>query len=66
MTVYVILYEDLWLNTSKVSQEAYSSLAEAQAFCEERVGPNGTVINEHVYFTATTKQQYTIVEVTVK
>ena len=71
--VYVILYQDLWLNTCKVSQEGYKTLSEAQSFCEKRLGmdikPENPAIfvsdNQHVYSNGVTKDKYTIVEVTV-
>lgn len=76
--VYVILYQDLWLNTCKVSQEGYKTLSEAQAFCEKRLGmdvkPNNPAVrvvvsdNQFVYreySNGVTKEKYTIVEVTI-
>ena len=75
MKVYVILCEDLWLNTYKVSQEGYKTLEDARAFCRERVGltSDGTnpaahafcTENHWVYANSVTKDKYTIVEVTV-
>ena len=73
MKVYVILYQDLWLNTCKVSQEGYKTLSEAQTFCEQRLGmdvkPNNPAVfvsdNRYVYSNGVTKEKYTIVEVTV-
>lgn len=75
MKVYVILYQDLWLNTCKVSQEGYKTLSEAQTFCEKRLGmdvnPENPAIfvegtgNKFIYSNAVTKDKYTIVEVTV-
>lgn len=75
MKVYVILHQDLWLNTCKVSQEGYKTLSEAQAFCEKRLGmdvkPNNPAIcvanigGKFVYSNGVTKDEYTIVEVTV-
>ena len=38
MKVYVVLYQDLWLNTCKVSQEGYKKLSEAIDFCKGRLG----------------------------
>ena len=71
--VYVILYQDLWLNTCKVFQEGYKTLSEAQTFCEKRLGmdvkPGNPAIfvsdNRHVFSNGVTKDKYTIVEVTV-
>lgn len=73
--VYVILYQDLWLNTCKVSQEGYKTLSEAQAFCEKRLGmdvkPENPAIfvevtgGRYIYSNGVTKEKYTIVEVTV-
>lgn len=75
MKVYVILYQDLWLNTCKVSQEGYKTLSEAQTFCEKRLGidvkPDNPAIyiedlgNRFVYSKISTKEIYTIVEVTI-
>ena len=75
MKVYVILCEDLWLNTYKVSQEGYKTLEDARVFCRERVGltSDGTnpaahafcTENHWVYANSVTKDKYTIVEVTV-
>ena len=70
--VYVILYQDLWLNTCKVSQEGYKRLCDAQAFCKNRLGmyehPNNPALyqqGEHVFGNGATKEKYTIVEVTI-
>lgn len=75
MKMYVILYQDLWLNSAKVSQEGYKTLAEAQAYCRASLGmdsqPNnpafyqGGANNQYVFGNSVTKQQLTIVEVTV-
>ena len=78
MKVYVILYQDLQLNTCKVSQEGYKTLSEAQTFCKKRLGmdvnPENPAIqitsfdNQFVYrerSNGATKEKYTIVEVTV-
>ena len=75
MKVYVILCEDLWLQTYKVSQEGYNTLAEAQAFCRDRVGIKEDSHNpaayefrtgpQWVYVNSVTKQKYIIVEVTI-
>lgn len=75
MKIYVVLYQDLWLETCKVSQEAYKTLQEARMFCEMRLGiylqPSNPAIyiknedNRFVYGNSVTKQQFTIVEVTV-
>ena len=75
MKAYVVLYQDLWLNSCKVSQEGYKTLSEAQTFCEKRLGidvkPDNTAIciedlgNRFVYGNIATKEKYTIVEVTV-
>ena len=75
MKVYVILYQDLWLNTCKVSQEGYRTLSEAQTFCEKRLGmdvnPENPAIfvegtsDKFIYGNGVTKEKYTIVEVTV-
>ena len=74
MKVYVILYEDLWLNNCKVSQKGYKTLKEAQQFCRQRVGldvnPNNPAVTvmgpgeDYVFINGVTKQKYTIVEVT--
>lgn len=70
--VYVILYQDLWLNTSKVSQEGYKRLCDAQAFCKNRLGmyehPNNPALHqesEYIFSNGVTKERYTIVEVTI-
>ena len=75
MKIYVVLYQDLWLNTCKVSQEGYKTLSEAQTFCEKRLGidvkPDNPDIyiedlgNRFVYSNISTKSKFTIVEVTV-
>ena len=74
MKVYVILYQDLQLNTCKVSQEGYKTLSEAQTFCEKRlsmdVNPAHVVVSDNQfvyreYSNGVTKEKYTIVEVTV-
>ena len=75
MKVYVVLYQDLWLNTCKVSQEGYRTLSEAQAFCEKRLGmdvkPENPAIfvegtgGRYIYSNGVTKDKYTIVEVAV-
>lgn len=36
MECYVVMCEDLTLDTNKVSQEGYRTLEEAQQFCKER------------------------------
>lgn len=61
--VYIILYQDLWLKTCKVSQEGYKTLEEAQAFCNSRLGVKPK--NDYEYYTIATQEKYTIVEVTV-
>ena len=76
MRVFVILYQDLWLNTCKVSQEGYTTLEQAQRFCKERLGivpeksnpaiyisqsPDG----KYVFGNGVTQEKYTIVEVTI-
>ena len=70
--VYVVLYQDLWLNTCKVSQEGYKRLCDAQAFCKNRLGmyehPNNPALHqesEYIFSNGVTKERYTIVEVTV-
>ena len=63
MKVYVVLYQDLWLKTCKVSQEGYKTLEEAQAFCESRLGTCKK--SDYVYDTGITSTSYTIVEVTI-
>ena len=73
MKVYVVLYQDLWLNTCKVSQEGYKRLQDAQEFCRNRLGvhehPNNPALYQqmggHVFGNGVTKEKYTIVEVTV-
>lgn len=72
LKVYVILYQDLWLNTCKVSQEGYKTLAEAQEFCKDRLGmhvyPNNPAFygdDTWTFGNGVTKQKYTIVEVTI-
>ena len=75
MKVYVILYQDLCLNSCKVSQEGYKTLSEAQAFCEKRLGmdvnPENPAIfvegtgDKFIYSNAFTAEKFTIVEVTV-
>ena len=75
MKVYVILYQDLWLQTCKVSQEGYKTLFEAQEFCRARLGvddyPDNLALYSRgddggwVFGNSATKQQYTIVEVAV-
>lgn len=75
MKVYVVLYQDFWLNTCKVSQEGYKTLSEAQTFCEKRLGmdvkPSKPAIyvegigTKFIYGNGVTKEKYTIVEVTV-
>lgn len=75
MKLYVILYEDLWLNTAKVSQEGYKTLKEAQAYCRKCVGldthPHNLAVtvmgpgDDWVFIQNVTKQRYTIVEVSV-
>lgn len=69
---YVILYHDAWLNSHKVSQQAYKTLPEAQHFCRDRLGmdehPNNPALcGDRVYTfgNGVTKQYYTIVEVTI-
>lgn len=76
MKVYVILYEDLWLNTAKVSQEGYRTLSKAQKYCETSLGMDihpenpafyrGGANNQYVFGNSVTKQRLTIVEVSVK
>ena len=73
--VYVVLYQDLWLNTSKVSQEGYKTLEEAQTYCKVALGmdtsPDNPAFyrrgadNQYVFGNSVTKQRLTIVEVTV-
>ena len=71
--VYVILYQDLWLKTCKVSQEGYKTLEEAQAFCKQQLGalehPNNPALYQqmggYIYGNGVTQEKYTIVEVTV-
>ena len=71
--MYVVLHQDLWLNTSKVSQEGYTRLCDAQAFCKNRLGmyehPNDPALHQsesgYVFSNGVTKDKYTIVEVTV-
>ena len=75
MKLYVVLYEDLWLGTAKVSQEGYKTLKEAQQFCRQRVGldtnPQNLAVtvmgpgDDWVFIQGVTKQKYTIVEVSV-
>ena len=75
MKVYVVLYQDLWLNTCKVSQEGYKTLYEAQTFCEKRlsmaVNPENPDIyvegtgDKFIYGNSVTEEKYTVVEVTV-
>ena len=72
MKVYVVLYQDLWLNTAKVSQQGYKNLQDAQAFCMNQLGvrehPNNPALyqkGEYVFGNSVTKDKYTIVEVTV-
>lgn len=75
MKVYVVLYQDLWLNTAKVSQQGYKTLAEAQRYCEAALGmeaaPNNPAFyrsganNQYVFGNSVTKQKLTIVEVAV-
>ena len=72
MKFYVVLYQDLWLNSSKVSQEGYQYLWQAQKFCKSQLKwdeyPDNPALyerNGHVYGNSITKQKYTIVEVTV-
>lgn len=62
MKIYVVLYQDLWLKSCKVSQEGYRTLKEAQAFCLGRTGIEQK--NDHEFYTAT-KEKYTIVEVAI-
>ena len=75
MKVCVILYQDLRLTTCKVSQKGYKTLFEAQGFCRARLGLDDLPDNPALYSrgddggwvfgNSATKQQYTIVEVTV-
>lgn len=75
MKVFVVLYQDLWLNTSKVSQEGYKTLEDAQRYCITALGmdthPNNPVFyrgganNQYVFGNGVTKQKLTIVEVTI-
>lgn len=76
MTVYVVLYQDLRLNTCKVSQEGYKKLSEAVDFCKSRMGVQSwadllaiyssqSSEGKWVFGNSATKQQYTIVEVTI-
>ena len=75
MKVFVVLYQDLWLKTSKVSQEGYRTLEQAQQYCKVALGmdshPNnpafyqGGANNQYVFGNSVTKQRLTIVEVTV-
>lgn len=75
MRVCVVLYQNLRLNTCKVSQEGYKALAEAQTFCEKRLGmdvnPENPAIyvegtgDKFIYGNSVTKEKYTVVEVTV-
>lgn len=61
--VYIILYQDLWLKTCRVSQEGYKTLKEAQAYCISRIGVKAK--NDYEYYTIATQEKYTIVEVTI-
>lgn len=73
MKVYVVLYQDSWLNTCKVSQEGYKRLQDAQAFCKKQLGaleqPTNPALYQqmcgYIYGNSVTKEKYTIVEVTV-
>lgn len=72
-TVYVVLYQDLWLKTCKVSQQGYKTLEEAQTFCKNSLGvpehPNNPALYQqfcgHVFGNGATQEKYTIVEVTI-
>ena len=72
MKAYVILYHDAWLNTHKVSQKAYKTLAEAQEFCRNRLGMNEHPDNPalcgnrvYTFGNGVMKEYYTIVEVVI-
>lgn len=63
MKIHVVLYQNLWLEVCKVSQEGYRTLKEAQAFCLGRVGIKQR--NDYEFYNIATQENYTIVEVTV-
>ena len=63
LKVYTILVTNLRTNDTKVSQEAYDTLAKARKFCQERT--NMQRIDGWVYYDED-KYRYQIVEVTVK
>ena len=63
LKVYTILVTNLRTKETKVSQEAYDTLAKAWKFCQERT--NMQSVNGWVYYDED-KYRYQIVEVTVK
>ena len=63
MKIYVVLYQNLWLEVCKVSQEGYRTLTEAQAFCLGRVDIKQR--NDYEFYNIATQENYTIVEVSI-
>ena len=67
--MYVVLYQNLLRDASKVSQIGYTTLEEARAFCRKRVGSDKDAVivsrNGHVFLNSVTSDRYTIEEVRV-
>ena len=62
MTAYVVVVENMKAGTRKVSQEAYKTISQAQAFC---MGRSGRVVKHNEYLFYDGVYRYEIVGVKI-